>query len=60
MVFYAAFNIISPILGYGSEVSYQSIFPRKAKSNHRGLDPGPQGYKDYSPPMSPAGPQQKI
>ena len=59
MVFYAAFNIISPILGYGSEVSYQRILPRKAKSNQCGLDPGPPGYKDYSPPLSLAGPQQQ-
>ena len=56
---YSCLSWVSPVIGWGSEVSYPTTFPRKTQRIQCGSNPGPLDYESNTLPLSHAGPQSQ-
>ena len=54
---YSCLSWVSPVLGWGSEVSCPRTLPRKTQRIWCCPNPGPLDYQSDTPPLSHAGPQ---
>ena len=53
---YSSLSWVSPVLGWGSEVSCPRTLPRKTQMIRCGSNPGPVDYESNTLPLSHAGP----